>query len=305
MTGNSTLTIRTLLCHRDVDMALICLGSLLRFSVEPINLIVHDDGSLTPEDIEKLLNGLKGATILLRSEADALMSEILKNYPNCRNFRDDTAIALKLFDTILLSDDDVAYCDTDILFLRPFTEMFKFPDRNTSAIFMQDCRESYSVRPWQLLGTQGLKIPSRVNAGLMFIRKASYDLDFIEWFVGQKEYWTTPSHRLEQTCWAALGYRIGCRLWNSQQVVLVTSSKDITDAAVAGHFVSRYRSYLQEFILKAEATPANQVSALVETIPAKDCDLMNLSISLLRHRLGGIKYTILKSTVPGYKAAWE
>ena len=44
------LEVHNLACHRDVSMALICLKSLLATSQEKLQLIIHDDGSLTDED---------------------------------------------------------------------------------------------------------------------------------------------------------------------------------------------------------------------------------------------------------------
>ncbi len=123
----STLTIRSLVCHRDVDMALACLGSLLRFSHDPLRLVLHDDGSLTSEDIQRLLTGLEGSTIVLRSEADELMNQLLKNHPYSYKYRYEQAYSLKLLDIPLLSKGDIAYCDTDVLFLRPFYGMFRQP----------------------------------------------------------------------------------------------------------------------------------------------------------------------------------
>ena len=303
--ATSTLTIRTLLCHRDVDMALACLGSLLKFSFEPLHLVIHDDGSLTPEDAARLLSELEGSTILFRAEADELMNQRLKHYPNSYKFRFDTVMGLKLLDTAILSQGDIAYCDSDILFFRPFQGMFHLPDMKTSAIFIKDCREAYSVLPWQLLGSKGLKLPSRVNAGLMFVRKKAYDLDFIEWLLGQAEFRSDPLHRLEQTSWAALGYRIGCQLWNPQQVALVESRKNITDQLIAGHFVSRYRYLLREFLPKANLATQESFPVIVETIPSKDCNLLALSHSLLRHKLGPVKNAVLKRVWRNYKAPWK
>jgi len=83
----STLTIRSLVCHRHVDMALGCLRSLLRFSHEPLRLVLHEDGSLTPVDIHSMLSGLEGSTIFLNCEADELMNQLLKHHPYSYKYR--------------------------------------------------------------------------------------------------------------------------------------------------------------------------------------------------------------------------
>ena len=53
-TGAEPRLVSTLLGHAHVEMALPCLGSLLRFSAEPLRLRVHDDGTLTAADQERL-----------------------------------------------------------------------------------------------------------------------------------------------------------------------------------------------------------------------------------------------------------
>src|SRR5215217_351561 len=170
-------TVHSLICHRDVDMALVCLNSLLKFSAEPLCLSLHDDGSLTVSDTEKLQEGLPGTTIISRAEADQSVGAMLSRYPYCANFRRLSPMGLKLIDVPLLSHADICCLDTDVLFFRPFSGLFRWPNSNISTIFMRDYQDAYSLKPWQL---GSLKAPSQVNAGLMFVRKKAYNLDFME-----------------------------------------------------------------------------------------------------------------------------
>ena len=50
----SSSILRSLVCHRDVDMAISCLGSMLRFSHDPLDIVLHEDGSLTQPDVDRL-----------------------------------------------------------------------------------------------------------------------------------------------------------------------------------------------------------------------------------------------------------
>ncbi|MDJ0705716.1 MAG: hypothetical protein QNJ46_20820, partial [Leptolyngbyaceae cyanobacterium MO_188.B28] len=158
----SALKVHSLVCHKHVDMALACLGSLLRYSAEPLHIYLHDDGSLRIEDKDRLSEGLNNAKIILRSEADELINQRLRNYPNAAKYRYEHALALKLLDIPLLEERDIAYCDSDILFFKPFSRLFQLPNSETSSIFMMDKWESYSIRPWHLLGSNRLKLPSKV-----------------------------------------------------------------------------------------------------------------------------------------------
>jgi lipopolysaccharide biosynthesis glycosyltransferase len=209
MKSKSYTNVHSLLCHRDVEMALTCLGSLLRFSLEPIQMVIHDDGSLTCEDKSRLLNELKYTKIVSRNEADELMNQQLYNYPNCRRYRTDSVFGLKMLDIPLMSQENIAYCDSDILFLRPFRELFYISDPTVSALFMQDTQEPYSLS-FKGMIKSGSKLASRVNAGLIFIRKGTYDLDFAEWFLNAEEFKFIP-YFTEQTFWAAFGQKFKCR----------------------------------------------------------------------------------------------
>ena len=141
----SKRTVRTLIGHNQVEVGLRCLASLVRFSSEPINLLIHDDGTLTRADREKLMARVTGAGILSREEADSFVQPLLKRYPKCRAYRELHPFALKLIDMALMQSEELAYCDSDVLFVRPHKGLFSWPDLKTSAIFMQDIQDAYSL----------------------------------------------------------------------------------------------------------------------------------------------------------------
>ncbi|KIE59167.1 hypothetical protein A946_00020 [Methylacidiphilum kamchatkense Kam1] len=57
------------------------------FSVDPIYLIIHDDGSLTEEDYHVLKNSLPIKRIISKEESDDLLYSILIKYPKINMFR--------------------------------------------------------------------------------------------------------------------------------------------------------------------------------------------------------------------------
>ena len=119
------LIVSTLIGHRDVGTGLTCLPTLAKHSCEPVRFQLHDDGSLTDNDREQLLNQLPVHTIISRRQADAIVKERLAHYPYCARYRRHYAYGLKLFDTLFLAPgEDLAFCDTDIFFLRPFSGLF-------------------------------------------------------------------------------------------------------------------------------------------------------------------------------------
>jgi hypothetical protein len=243
--------VRTLIGHNQVEVGLRCLASLLRFTSESISLIIHDDGSLTGDDCKELIGRLPGAEIVSREEADAIVDPLVKSHPECRAYRERHPLALKLIDMALLPSEDLAYCDSDVLFLKPHTGLFTWPDEGTGGVFMQDVQDAYSLRPWHIYPLGEVRVPRRVNSGLILFRSSAYDLDFVEWLLSRKqlsEVFQKRPHWIEQTCWAALGWRAGCRVWSGRQIIIATPSmKDFSDDTVAIHFVAACRGRLSDF----------------------------------------------------------
>src|SRR6185295_7774427 len=77
---SAVVEVASTLGHRQVEMAILCLGSLLRHSADALTLRLHDDGTLTGEDRERLAAGLRLPEIVSRSEADERAAEFLARY---------------------------------------------------------------------------------------------------------------------------------------------------------------------------------------------------------------------------------
>lgn len=255
--------VSTLLGAAHVEMALVCLGSLLRFSAEPIRLLVHDDGSLTPADLERLAVGLAAPAVVPRREADERMRQLLAGRPGAAAFRAANPLAAKLLDATLLAPAaELAFCDADVLFLRPFARLFELP-AGAGALFMSDPQNAYSVRSWHLLREPRLRLAAHVNSGVLFFRRASFDLDLLEWFLGRPEYRFAPVW-VEQTCWALLGQAAGCRLLDPAAISIPVAGCETADRGrVALHFVSPVRSLLARHaqVPAAAPTPATPATA--------------------------------------------
>jgi hypothetical protein len=237
--------VASLVCHAHVDMALACLGTLLTHSVEPLHLRIHDDGSLTATDRDRLMQGLPGSVIVLAKEAEDTVLPLLARYPECLAFRARSVLARKLLDVPLLSTGEFAFCDSDVWWFRPFEGLSQSLQPAVQAVFMKDNQEAYSLRPWDLIGPRAVRVPSRVNTGLILARTSILDLDFLEWLLGLK----LPAFSrfplwAEQTCWAALGQRAGCRLWDPQQVQVIQDAGCLGQPLTAGHFTSEVRSLM-------------------------------------------------------------
>jgi hypothetical protein len=268
--------VTTLLGHAHVETALVCLGSLLRCSAEPVALRLHDDGTLQREDLDLLEDGLGRFALVSRAEGDEAAAGVLARRPALAAFRRENPLALKLIDTVLLAGEELAFCDTDILFLRPFSGLFRLPP-GAGALFMSDRQNAWSVRSWHLLTRPRLALPRRANSGIVVYRTAAYDPDLLEWYLARPEHRFAPVW-VEQTGWGLLGWRAGCRLIDPAQVAIPEPGRpprEETEETVALHFVGPVRSLLPGHAARLPEAAGSPVE--IRSRPARRCRAFDLA----------------------------
>ena len=283
------LRVSTLICHRDVPLGLHCLDSLVK-SVPGASLVVHDDGTLTNEDVESLSKTLPVAEFVPRRRADELVHEALRRYPACSRMRGENVLMLKLFDVALMSvDADIRYCDTDVLFFRSTSDLLERAPGEPAAVFMQDSNHAYSARPWHLLRFPELRLPGYLNSGLFMYRRDAFDLDYLEWLLSKdaiRTVFTRIAVWAEQTCWAALAHRAGCGLWDAARIAVVDARWRLDSRAVAAHFVSSSRYRHAEVLRQiADADAPDPEPVKVPVIESRECSAFELGRSQMVRRL--------------------
>ena len=280
------LTVSTVLCAAHVDMAIDCLGSIERLRPRkdgPIRFRIHDDGSLSESDCARLEAGLSSEVEVVRREiADEMMREHLRNYPALFDLRDGYPPALKMLDAPLYDGSggdggkDFVCVDGDILFLQSVSGALTVPD-GVDALFMNDRESNYSLRSWQLLASRKLRLPARVNVGIIAMRRAAYDVEFLDWFVGKKIHHGIP-WVVEQAAWAALGFRSenGCRVLDPDRVRVMRENENTSELAI-GHFTGRTRHLLPEFVKRSrQAQVANENAVSLTSVPVAECRVVDL-----------------------------
>jgi hypothetical protein len=280
----SVPSLRTLLCHRDVDLAIHCLNTVMQLSADPVQVVIHEDGSFTPEDREKLLRGLPGSRILDRQVADEFMAERLAGYPNARAFREGSVWGLKLLDVVLAEPGLCFYLDSDIRFFRPFRGLFVDAATRGRCVFLRDTVwQAYSIRPWHLLDQRELRVASGINTGLTLCDPQVFDLGFVDWFLGQLDWRVIPAWT-EPTCWAALALRAGGQAVDPKQVTNLYPSAKVTEQTLGAHFLSAYRSQWQSLLDQ----PVRQTIARAADLrfqPLRSLTAAGLTINQLKRKL--------------------
>ena len=278
--------VHTLVGESTLEVSLTCLPTLIRYSSDPIRLVVHEDGSLTEPSRDALRDAIPGVEFIDRKRADDEVRDRLIGHSRCQAARAVNLLFLKIFDVTFLELDELSYSDSDILFLRPFTGLFGPERARFPAMFMTDVKEAYAVRPWQLRPVGRIRLAGRVNTGLMRIIAGMIDLDFVEWLLGQfggHSVWARRSYWSEQTCWAALAGRTGCGLWDCRQVAMANHDVAV-DAhdTVAIHFTSTFRSHLPDYA--GRGRPPTDPPVHIASRPARCIGPLDLLVSDIRAR---------------------
>ena len=290
---SSPVTLRTLLCHRDVKLAIHCLNSAITLSAEPVQLVIHEDGSLTSCDRATLAEALPGSRILDRKDADVIMADRLASHPNAWAFRQSSVWGLKLLDIVLAEVGYCFYLDSDIRFFRPFRGLFADIATKGRCAFLRDTVwKAYSIRPWHLLDNRRLRVASGMNTGMTLFDPDLFDLDFVDWFLSQPDWRVIPAWT-EPTCWAALALRANGHAVDPYQITNLYPSANVTDLTIGGHFLSSYRANwnsllqrpLQDITLSPEAVmfqplkPLSAVSLGINQIKRKVQNTLTRSVS--------------------------
>jgi hypothetical protein len=255
-------------------MALDCLASLLRHCAVPLGLRIHDDGSLTEDDKELLHRHLEPIEIVPSGLAEERIADEYGQFRNMLDLRRSYQQIKKAFDAVIFCREPIFFCiDADVLFLKRFN--IPIPDVSGPALFLEDRYPSYSLRSWQKLTSQEVKLPAKVNVGIIIVPRRLIDLDLLEWFVGNPRHWGIPS-MLEQTYWALLGARIGCQVFDPRQAC-VMREHELSDELVVGHFTMRTRHLLPAFVAQSRAAATDNVEPVaLRTSDAGQCTAWDL-----------------------------
>jgi hypothetical protein len=219
---------------------------------------LHGDGTLSQGDIQDLKQILPSVRVIPRNEVEEKVLQHLSGYPNCREYRAKHAYGMKLFDVVLLSEEDVIhFTDSDILYVNWSPDIFLLPG-GVDARFSSNGpgRHAYSIEPWRVWPLGKIRLVKSLNSGLFSVRSSVLDLDHLEWLLGElkkEDRYEEQSFWVEQTCWAALASRVNSQIYSFEKVTIplrspFTGKIDLSgEDVVAIHFVSTVRDEMKNY----------------------------------------------------------
>lgn len=199
VTGNAATTeVHMLVHHAKARDGVWAAYSFARQAQRPIQLVIHDDGSLTDEDCAEFYKVLPNARIIHRAEADQRIAEPLARYPLLRSLRERNVLMLKLTDVFLLSHaEHIVYIDSDVLTFRCPCEVL-----NGEIRYSVDVDNSYAL-PWDTLHAEYPATAWRCNSGVFSVPQAAISFARLEQAVQNLGLLNEPVSRfVEQTLFA-------------------------------------------------------------------------------------------------------
>ena len=236
------LTLHTMAGRNHIDLAARCLGLIVKYYDRPLHIIVHEDGSVRPEDVARFQEQIPNSSFVSKKDADPIVNESMARYPACRKLRDNLVYGLKI--SISTFGASGACTQTATFFCSPVSGLFRMPDDPLAGgVFMKDPIQAYCLTPLQLMQNKKLHLADRLNGGLLHFG-ARTSIGSVEWFLTHDEYAIHPYWK-EQTAWSVLAAATRSWFWDEDQVRVITTRSELNDKITVAHYVSSYRHLLQ------------------------------------------------------------
>lgn len=256
MPENPPVVIASLICEAHRDLCLQSFVGLLKYSAEPVQLHLFEDGSLSPATADALRAALPGVRLWFFRDYDGPTREWLARQPNLRNFRALTPMGLKIFDIPLHLYREAGrffYIDSDVLYFQPFSWRALRALPENAALFALDSQQSYSIgwREW-LRWRNRLPLPCAANLGFYQYPQARYDLDYLEWFYSEPDFWRYWTV-IEQLAWAAMSRGENVYYVNPKQLVQACPGYGMDEQTAIVHYPDIYKKRMRA---QADKLPA-------------------------------------------------
>jgi hypothetical protein len=177
--------VHTLTCHKHIFMYITAVKSLLRF-VSDVAIVVHDDGSLTTNDIGTIKSHIKGIKVIRRHDADKAVGKLLAPFPRAANYRAKIINSLELTDHALLATKEkIIITNSDTLFLRRPDDVIRWIAAEDGDVLCV-----YEDKPWQqaaFLARANSSFPPHLTLGLICFYRNIVDPIGIEELLNQVE----------------------------------------------------------------------------------------------------------------------
>jgi hypothetical protein len=282
--------VATLIGEGGVSLGLECFESWLR-CVPFDELLVYEDGTLTDASRLQITQLNPRIRIVGKQEADQRFADTFdhERFPLLSKLRNHFPLGRKIVDVPAFSKGWINYIDSDVYFYRPVEVLWTQQTGCKKFWMMKDFQNIYSTKPWQLLPGMGTPLPQRANSGLISCEANCYDPAFLESVLqrdlSQQSTWTWV---IEQTLWAALGWRSKLEFYDPNLIGLATDENRAKIGRMAAlHWAGLFRSQFEPSRSRGDGKAHAQLDQRVTSLafePAVRLTWGHVARSLLQYQ---------------------
>ncbi|MDD5261025.1 MAG: hypothetical protein PHD76_04170 [Methylacidiphilales bacterium] len=153
------------------------LASWTHFTERSWKIVLHDDGTLTPEIISRLHAMFPHFSVVPLLESDAGMEPVLRTYPHCATYRKQHPLARKIFDVpFYCKEQRFILLDSDVLFFQKPVEILQWVDSGSEECrFNRDAQDALLVSPAEAEAKFSVKLWPQANSGICLLYRPALD----------------------------------------------------------------------------------------------------------------------------------
>lgn len=198
--------IHSLVCKAHLKLYLCAIKSFIRYE-NRVKVVVHDDGTLSDDDVTLIRRHIEGVRVISKAEADSQVEPLLRNHPHCLRYRRAFVNAKQLFDySLMCNSPQLIGLDSDVLFLKDPISIRRWIKSGDAILYGY---ESDPLGANQIEKTLGdVPFVRNVNIGLLCYFKDVLELDLVEdclarltsfdWWTGQMVFPVLLAHNARQ-----------------------------------------------------------------------------------------------------------
>lgn len=177
--------IHILTCHTHIQYLQVCLYSFLKHLKSFPEIIIHNDGTLTKEDKDIIIN-IPNTHIIDPSFLKLQNENLFNKNKKLVKYREMCTLNKKIIDVFLVSkyfsQKKILIIDSDIIFYKKPKDILTFlksTSKKIKIIYIKDYQNSYLANIKKIKEIFGIKINQKVNSGLIAFDKKILSSSFI------------------------------------------------------------------------------------------------------------------------------
>lgn len=243
-------------------MTVFCAYSLCRVTPHPLDIVVHDDGTLSEEVRGWIRASLPTARFLDPAPTRAATEAFLPKdrFPSLWKARERLVLMRKLMDVHAPAPGWKLFLDSDMLFFSPPHVLLDWMRSPAQPCCMTDVTVAYGYPEPRLAALAGAPMPEFVNTGICGLERGRIDWEKLEFWSGRLMEEFGINHFLEQGMTAMLLATLPFQFMPRRDYICCPLREQVTPRpdGVMHHYVSDSRTHYYRHGWRHILAPASQ-----------------------------------------------